>query len=208
MGVALRPIGSSNIWARWEGSGGGAASGAVGTVVGGTANGAAHVGGSACAVVFPGSGPESLEEQERWQEYAEEVALEKEELALLAFPCHQSANPAHRTPAGVPETAITGPRGADEIKRPGQLLDESVVTNEPESGTAGAAPGPIGSSNIWARSEGSRSGATGGAVGAVDCAARVGGGAGVAGSSGWTRPGTVVVLGAGGRHGAEARAQA
>ena len=86
---------------------------------------------------------------------------------------------------------------------------------EGAGGTAGAAPGPVGSSNIRARSEGSGSGATGGAVGAVDGAvgavdgaARVGGGAGVAGSSGWTRPGTVVVVGAGGRHGAEARAQA
>ena len=218
VGVALRPIGSLNIWARWGGSGSGAASGAVGAVVGGAANGAALVGGSACVVVFPGSGPESSEEQEGWQEYAEEVALEKEELALLAFPCHQSANPAHRTPAGVsagPATAITGPWGADEIKRPGELLDEAVGAIEGAGGTAGAAPGPVGSSNIRARSEGSGSGATGGAVGAVDGAvgavdgaARVGGGAGVAGSSGWTRPGTVVVVGAGGRHSAEARAQA
>ena len=52
-------------------------------------------------------------------------------------------------------------------------------------------------------------GAVGGAVGAVDGASRVGGGAGVvAGSSGWTRPGSAVVVGAGGRHGAETGAQA
>ena len=142
----------------------------------------------------------------------EEVALAEEELGLLAFPCHRSANPVHGTPVGVstagPAAAITGPRGADEIKRSGQLLDEAVGANGPASGKAGAAPGPVGSSNIWARSEGSGSGATGGAVGAVDGAARVGGSAGVAGSSGWTRPGTVVVVGAGGRHGAEAGAQA
>eukprot|EP00964_Phaeocystis_antarctica_P048902 scaffold28326_cov63-Phaeocystis_antarctica.AAC.3 len=137
VGAALRPIGSSNIWARSGGSGCGAASCAIGVVVGGVANGAARVGGNACVAVFPGSGPESSEEQEGWQEYAEEVAL--------------SANPAHRTPAGVPAgpaTAITGPRGADEIKRPGQLLDEAVGATEPASGKAGAAPGPVGSSNI------------------------------------------------------------
>ena len=89
-----------------------------------------------------------------------------------------------------------------------QLLDEAVGATEVATGAVGAALRPIGSSNIWARSEGSGSGATGGAVGAVDGAARVGGSAGVAGSSGWTRPGTVVVVGAGGRHGAEAGAQA
>ena len=48
----------------------------------------------------------------------------------------------------------------------------------------------------------------GGAVGAADGAARVGGGAGVAGSGGWTRPGTEVVVGAGTRHGDEVGAQA
>ena len=52
------------------------------------------------------------------------------------------------------------------------------------------------------------SGATGGAAGAADCAASVGGGAGVAGSGGWTRPGTAVVIGVEGRHGAEVGAQA
>eukprot|EP00964_Phaeocystis_antarctica_P119914 scaffold83677_cov59-Phaeocystis_antarctica.AAC.3 len=51
-GVAPRPIGSSTIWARSAGSGGGAASCAVGAVdgaVGGAAgaNGAARVGGGA-----------------------------------------------------------------------------------------------------------------------------------------------------------------
>ena len=101
----------------------------------------------------------------------EEVALAEEELGLLAFPCHRSANPVHGTPVGVstagPAAAITGPRGADEIKRSGQLLDEAVGANEPASGKVGAAPGPVGSSNIWARSEGSGSGATGVAVDAV-----------------------------------------
>ena len=48
----------------------------------------------------------------------------------------------------------------------------------------------------------------GGAVGAADGAARVGGGAGVAGSGGWTRPGTEVVVGAGTRHSDEVGAQA
>ena len=50
-------------------------------------------------------------------------------------------------------------------------------------------------------------GATGGEGGAADGAAGVGGGAGVAGSGGWTRPGTAVV-GARVRHGAEAGTQA
>ena len=50
--------------------------------------------------------------------------------------------------------------------------------------------------------------AVSGAMGAADGAARVGGGTGVARSGGWTRPGTAVVVGAGGRHGAEAGAQA
>ena len=48
----------------------------------------------------------------------------------------------------------------------------------------------------------------GGAVGAADGAARVVGGTTVAGSGTWTRPGTAVVVGAGGRHGAEAGTQA
>ena len=88
VGAALRPSGSSNIWARLGGSGGDAASCAVGAVVGGAANGAARVGGGACVAVFPGSGPESSKEQE-------EVELAEKEVSLLAFPCHQSANPAH-----------------------------------------------------------------------------------------------------------------
>ena len=88
-----------------------------------------------------------------------------------------------------------------------RLLDETVGDVEAVSGAVGAALRPIGSSNIWARSEpGSGGGAT--AVGAADGAARVGGGTGVARSGGWTRPGTAVVVGAGGRHGAEAGAQA
>ena len=36
VGAALRPIGSSNIWARSGGSGGGATGGAVGVIVGAT----------------------------------------------------------------------------------------------------------------------------------------------------------------------------
>ena len=88
VGTALRPIGSSIMLARLGGSGGDAASCAVGAVVGGAANGAARVGGGACVAVFPGSGPESSKEQE-------EVELAEKEVSLLAFPCHQSANPAH-----------------------------------------------------------------------------------------------------------------
>ena len=66
----------------------------------------------------------------------EEVALAEEELGLLAFPCHRSANPVHGTPVGVsagPAAAITGSRGADEIKRSGQLLDEAVGATEPQN---------------------------------------------------------------------------
>ena len=205
VGAALRPIGSSNIWARSGGSGGGATSCAVGAVVGGAANGTARVGGSACVTVFPGSGPESSEEQEGWQEYAGEVALSEEELALLARapPPNRSANAvAQRKPTGF----ATGTATAAV-----ELLDEAVGAIEGAdgaAGAAGAAPKPVGSSNIWARSEGSGGGATGGTVGAADGVARVGGGAGVAGSGGWTRPGTAVVVGAEGRHGAESGAQA
>ena len=207
VGAALRPIGSSNIWARSGGSGGGAASGAVGAVVGGAANGAALVGGSACVVVFPGSGPESSEEQEGWQEYAEEVALSEEELVGLlscGFPPHRPANAAQRKPAGfAPGTATAAEelRGGGAFKRSGQLLDEAVGAIEGADGAVGATPKPVGSSNIWARSEeGSGGGATANSR-TLDGAARVGGGVGVAGSGGWTRPGTVV--GAGGRHGGE-----
>eukprot|EP00964_Phaeocystis_antarctica_P132237 scaffold96284_cov50-Phaeocystis_antarctica.AAC.1 len=62
-GAAPRPMGSLSIWARSAGSGGGAAScavGAVGGAAGGAAgapNGAARVGGGAGAAVFPGSDP-------------------------------------------------------------------------------------------------------------------------------------------------------
>ena len=86
-------------------SGGGAANCAVGAVGGaagapngvagapngaaGTPNGAARVGGGACVAVFPGSDSESSEEQEGWQEYAEELAMEvalaEEEMVPLAF---------------------------------------------------------------------------------------------------------------------------
>eukprot|EP00964_Phaeocystis_antarctica_P058278 scaffold34559_cov60-Phaeocystis_antarctica.AAC.2 len=68
-------------------------------------------------------------------------------------------------------------------------------------GAAGAGHRPIGQSNIWARSAGSRGGAASCGVGAVGGAARKGGSAGVVvGSGRWTRPGTAVVVGAGGRH--------
>jgi len=53
VGAAPRPIGSSNIWARSAGSGGGAASCEVGSV-GGAAGGAAGVGGgTGMAVTVP-----------------------------------------------------------------------------------------------------------------------------------------------------------
>ena len=67
-GAASRPTGSSSIRARSAGSGGGAASCAVGAVgcaagcAAGTPNGAARVGGGARVAVFPRSGPESSEE--------------------------------------------------------------------------------------------------------------------------------------------------
>ena len=89
-----------------------------------------------------------------------------------------------------------------------ELLDEAVGAIEGAGGAAGAALKPIGSSNIWARSEGSGGGAASCAVGAADGAVRVGGGVGVAGSDGWNCPGTTAVVGAGGRHGAEVGAQA
>ena len=120
-GAAPGPMGSSNIWARSAGSGGGAASGAVRTVggaAGGAAdvpNGAARVGGGARVAAFPGSGPESSEEQEGWQEYVEEVALAEEEVGLLAFNCppNRFANvAAHWKPGGVPagtSTAVVEP---------------------------------------------------------------------------------------------------
>ena len=80
-------------------------------------------------------------------------------------------------------------------------------------GGAGAAPKPFFnqfSSKVWAGSAGSGGGATGGALGAADGATRVGGGTGVGvvWSGGWTRSGTVVVMGAEVRHGAEAVTQA
>ena len=155
--------------------------------------------------VFPGSGPESSEEQEGWHEYAEEVALAEEEMALSTFnrPVpNRSANAAAQwKTGGISATAAVELWGGDKFKRSGQLLAEAVGAIEAAGSTAGAAPRAIGSSNIWARSAGSGSGATGGAVGVAVGAARVGGGAGVAArSGGWTRPDTAVVVGAGGRH--------
>ena len=100
-------------------------------------------------------------------------------------------------------------REGDEFKRSGQLPAEAVGAIEGAGGAVGAAPKPMGSSNIWARSEGSVGGAVGDAVGAADGPARVGGSAGVvAGSGGWSRPGTAVVIGVEGRHAAEVGAQA
>eukprot|EP00964_Phaeocystis_antarctica_P059696 scaffold35481_cov63-Phaeocystis_antarctica.AAC.3 len=175
-GAAPRPTGSS-IRARSARSGGGAASCAVGAVgcaagcaVGCAAdapNGAARVGGGACVAVFPGSGPESSEEQEGWYEYAEEVALAEEEVALLTFnrPApNRSANApaAQWKPEGIPAgtaTAAVELWGGDKFKRSGQLLAEALGATEGAGGAAGAAPRPIGSSNIWARSAGSGGGA-------------------------------------------------
>ena len=63
----------------------------------------------------------------------------------------------------------------------------------------GAVPGPIGSSNIWARSAGSGGGATGGAAGATDGAGGETGGAagGTAGAPNGGGTGVAVFLGAG-----------
>ena len=111
-GATPRPMGSSNIWARSAGSGGGAASCAVGAVGGavGGANGAARVGGGAGVAVFPDSDSESSEEQEGWQEYAEEVTLSEEELVLLTFNCppNRLANAAAQCkPGGIPAGTAT-----------------------------------------------------------------------------------------------------
>ena len=68
------------------------------------------MGGGACVAVFPGSGPESSEEQEGWHEYAEEVALAEEEMALLALNCppNRPANPATQCkPGGIPAGTAT-----------------------------------------------------------------------------------------------------
>ena len=186
MDAALRPTDSSDTWARSAG-GGGAAGGVA---------------------VFPGSCPESSEEQDEGQDVVESMLEEKLAFLVCGCPSRRSANAApQRKPAdsatGI-ATAAVELRGGGAFKRSGRLLDEAVGAIEGADGAAGAAPKPVGSSNIWARSEGSGGGATGGAVGTVDGAARVGGGAGVAGSGGWTRPGRAVVeVGAGGRHGAE-----
>ena len=133
-------------------------------------------------------------------------------MALLTFnrPVpNRSANAAAQwKTGGISATAAVELWGGDEFKRSGQLLAEALGATEGAGGAAGAAPRPIGSSNIWARSAGSGGGAVGGAVDAADGAAIVGGGVGVAGSGGWTRPGTAVVMGAEVRHGAEAGTQA
>ena len=173
------------------------------------------MGGGACVAAFPGSRPESSEAQEGWHEYVEEVALAEELMALLALDCppNRFANAAAQSwkPEGIPActaTAAVELWGGDEFKRSAaQLLAEAEGAIEGTGGAAGAAPKPIGSSNIWARSAGSGGGAVGSAVGTSDGAARVGGGVGVAGSGEWTRPGTAVVLGAEGRHRAEAETQ-
>ena len=122
-----------------------------------------------------------------------------------APPPHRSGNGAdQRKPAGfatgITTDAAVEPRGGGASMRSGRLLNEAVVAIEGADGAGEAAPRPIGLSTIRARSEGSGGGATANSR-TLDGAARVGGGVGVAGSGGWTRPGTVV--GAGGRHGAE-----
>eukprot|EP00964_Phaeocystis_antarctica_P044878 scaffold25797_cov55-Phaeocystis_antarctica.AAC.2 len=93
---------------------------------------------------------------------------------------------------------------------------DAANQKEPASIRAGAAtattaaePWERGGTGSVARLVGSGGGAASCAVGATDGAARVGGGVGVTGSGGWNRPGTTAVLvGAGGRHGAEVGAQA
>ena len=181
MDAALRPTDSSDTWARSAG-GGGAAGGVA---------------------VFPGSCPESSEEQDEGQDVVESMLEEKLAFLVCGCPSRRSANAApERKPAGFATgtaTAVLELRGGDEFKRSGQLLDEAVGAIAGAGSVAGTVSKPIGASNIWARSMGSGGGVTGGAVG---------GGADVAGSGGWTRPGTVVVVGAGGRYGAEAGAQA
>ncbi len=104
VGAVSGPIGSSNIWARSAGSGGGAASGAAGatdgagsatggvaggtggagSATGGAAGGTAGApsGGGADAAVFPGVGPDASEEEEERQENAEVVTLAEEVLTL------------------------------------------------------------------------------------------------------------------------------
>ena len=139
------------------------------------------------------------------------MGLSEEKSSILPFQCspNRSANDANHTkPGDVPAgtaTASTGPRGADEIKRFGQLFDETAGAAE----GAGTAPRPIGLSNI---STGSGGGAAGGA--ASGGAARMSGGMGVTGSAGWTRPAAgrpsklVVGVAGGSKHSAEAGAQA
>ena len=82
-------------------------------------------------------------------------------------------------PRACTATAVVELWGGDEFKlSAAQLLEKAVGATELASGTAGAAPGPGGSSNIWAKSEGSGGGAMGGAVGAAGGAARGRGGGG------------------------------
>ena len=217
--------GSSNIWARSEGSGCGAACSA-----GSAADGAARMGGSMCVALFSGAGSGSSEGSEEPWEYVEEVALAEENPARLAFSCppRRSTNTAQRKPAGVLADTATPAQTFDEIERPRQLFDEAPVDAAERAGvTAGAArPKGIGASDIiWARSAGSGDGAVGGMVssaedGAVggmavtaDGAERVVGGTDV---GGWTRrlaetagslTGAAVVVLAGCEHGSETRAQ-
>ena len=86
-GAVPTPMESSNIRARSAGSGVGAASCATDGAAG-APNRAERVDCGACVAVFPGSGSESSEEHEGWQEFAEEVALVvEEEMSLLTFNC-------------------------------------------------------------------------------------------------------------------------
>ena len=150
-----------------------------------------------CVALFSGAGSESSEELEERCEYVKEVALEEDNPARLAFPCppHRSTNTAlQREPVDVLAGTAAPAQMFDEIERPGKLFDDAVGAAEGVGGTAGAAPKRIGASGIWARSAGSgdgavggkvssaEDGAVGGMVGTADGAARVMGGAGVAGS--------------------------
>ena len=165
----------------------------------------------------------------RW-DYYEEVELAEDDLARLAFLCppRRSTNTAQRKPVGVLAGTAALAQMFDEIERLEQLIDEAVGAVAGVGGTASAAPKRIGASDIWAGSAGSgdgavggkansaEDGAVGGMIGTANGAARVMGGAGVAGSGGWTRrlaetagtmTGAAVVVLAGGEHGADTRAQ-
>ena len=183
-----------------------------------------------CVALFSGAGLESSEELEEGWEYVKEVALAEDTPARLAFPCppHRPTNTVlQREPVGVPAGTAAPAQMYDEIERPGKLFDEAVGAAEGVGGTAQRPnesalqiSGQDRRSAVmlrWvARVSSAEDGAVGGMVGTVDGAARVRGGAGEAGSGGWTRrlaetagtmTGAAVVVLAGGEHGADTRAQ-